>query len=100
MKYTVGADGKPKDIVPNCTPEAYNELISAAIAKMEFKPALKGGAPTDWPGLSMPVKLSAPVKAESTEISLIATRSPLRHTGAGFFVAASNRRNPDRGIDG
>ena len=62
VKYTVGADGVPKDIVTNCTPADYDPLIAAAIAKMEFKPGLKGGAPTDWPGMSMPVKLSAPVK--------------------------------------
>lgn len=62
VKYTVGADGKPTDIAPNCTPEMYNDLITAAVAKMTFKPGLKGGAPTIWPGMSMPVKLSAPVK--------------------------------------
>lgn len=62
VKYTVGADGKPKDIAPNCTPEGYNAPIAAAIAKMKFKPGLKDGAPTDWPGLSMPIKLAAPVK--------------------------------------
>ncbi|MEQ1784243.1 MAG: hypothetical protein ABMA14_23050 [Hyphomonadaceae bacterium] len=62
VKYTVGADGKPKDIAPNCTPAGYNEPIAAAIAKMEFKPGLKAGAPTDWPGMSMPIKLAAPKK--------------------------------------
>ncbi len=62
VKYTVGADGKPKDIAPNCTPDGYNGPISEAIAKMTFKPGLKGGAPTDWPGMSMPIKLSAPLK--------------------------------------
>lgn len=60
VRYTVGADGKPKDIQANCTPEAYNQKISDAIAKMEFTPGQKGGAPTDWPGMSMPVKLTKP----------------------------------------
>jgi hypothetical protein len=57
VKYTVGADGKPKDIQPNCTPEDFNKPITAAIGNMEFKPGEKGGQPTDWPGLSMPLKL-------------------------------------------
>lgn len=58
--YTVGADGKPKDIVPNCTPEAFNEGVTAAIAKMKFIPGQKDGQPTDWPGMSMPLKLAKP----------------------------------------
>lgn len=60
VKYTVGADGKPKDIQPNCTPPEYDAPIAEAVASMEFKPGLKGGAPTDWPGMSMPLKLSKP----------------------------------------
>jgi len=60
VKYTVGADGKPKDVQPNCTPDEYNDLIIAAMAKMVFTPGQKGGAPTDWPGISMPVKLAKP----------------------------------------
>ena len=60
VKYTVGADGAPKDIQPNCTPEAYNEKIAEAVGKMDFVPAQKGGVPTDWPGLSMPIKLTKP----------------------------------------
>lgn len=60
VRYTVGANGSPKDIVPNCTPPEYNDKIAEIVAKMEFKPGLKGGAPTDWPGMSMPLKLGAP----------------------------------------
>jgi len=60
VKYTVGADGKPKDIQPNCTPAEYNDKILAAVGKMEFAPGQKGGQPTDWPGLSMPLKLTKP----------------------------------------
>ena len=60
MKYTVGADGKPKDIAPNCTPAAYNDTDrSKRSRKMEFKPGHKDGKPTDWPGMSMPIKLGA-----------------------------------------
>jgi len=60
VKYTVGANGKPKDVEPNCTPPEYNDLILAAVARMVFEPAQKGGAPTDWPGINMPVKLTKP----------------------------------------
>ena len=45
---------------PNCTPDEYNDLITAAMARMNFKPGQKGGAPTDWPGVSMPIKLEKP----------------------------------------
>jgi hypothetical protein len=62
VKFTVGADGKPKDITPNCTPDAYNQLVIEAMAKMKFTPGQKGGAPTDWPGMSMPIKLTKPEK--------------------------------------
>lgn len=60
VKYTVGANGKPKDVQPNCTPPEYNDLIAAAMAKMVFTPAQKDGAATDWPGISMPIKLTKP----------------------------------------
>ncbi len=60
VRYTVGADGSPKDIQPNCTPAAYNDKIAEAIGNMVFKPGQKGGAPTDWPGMSMPLKLTKP----------------------------------------
>ncbi len=61
-KFTVGADGKPKDITPNCTPDAYNPLIIEAMGKMKFTPGQKAGQPTDWPGMSMPMKLTKPKK--------------------------------------
>lgn len=60
VKFTVGADGKPKDIVPTCDPAAYDEHIAAAMKNMEFEPGLKGGQPTDWPGMNMPVNLTKP----------------------------------------
>lgn len=60
VKYTVGADGKPKDIVPNCDPAAYDEKIAEAVSHMEFEPGLKDGKPTDWPGLNTPMSFDAP----------------------------------------
>lgn len=60
VKYTVGANGRAKDIQPNCTPEGYNDLITAAMARMVFTPAQKDGAATDWPGMNMPIKLTKP----------------------------------------
>lgn len=60
VKFTVGANGKPKDIQPNCTPADYNDLIVAAMGRMNYTPGEKGGAATDWPGLSMPMKLTKP----------------------------------------
>jgi hypothetical protein len=58
LKFTIGADGVPKDIQPNCTVEAANPPLIEAVAKMKYTPAQKGGAPTDWPGISMPVSIA------------------------------------------
>ena len=60
VKYTVGADGKPKDIVPACDFPALDPHISEAVSKMRYEPGLKGGKPTDWPGMSMPMNLTKP----------------------------------------
>lgn len=62
LKFTVGADGAPKDIQPNCTVEAANEPLIAAVQKMKYTPGEKGGQPTDWPGISMPVSVAAAEK--------------------------------------
>lgn len=56
--YTVAADGKTKDIQPNCTPEAFNPLILEAIKKMTFKPGEKAGKAIDWPGMQTPMNLT------------------------------------------
>ncbi len=58
LKFTVGADGVPKDIVPNCTIEAADPLVIEAVKNMKYTPAEKGGAPTDWPGISMPISIA------------------------------------------
>ena len=56
----VGVDGKPKDIEPNCSESAFNDGIAAAVSKMVYQPGLKGGQPTDWPGMSIPMTLTKP----------------------------------------
>lgn len=60
--FTVGADGKPKDIVPNCKPQQLNQYIVEAIKKMVYTPGQKGGQPTDWPNMTMPMSLGMNVK--------------------------------------
>jgi hypothetical protein len=60
VKYTVGADGVPKDIQPNCSEEALNKHIAEAVARMKYEPGQKGGQPVDWPGMSMPMNLTKP----------------------------------------
>lgn len=60
MKFTVGVDGRAKDIAPNCEPAAFNDLIAEASKQMKFEPGQKGGQPTEWPGLSTTVKLIKP----------------------------------------
>jgi hypothetical protein len=58
--FTVGVDGKPKDIQPNCTPDKYNKLIGEAIGKMRYTPGQKGGQAVDWPGVEFPLTLTKP----------------------------------------
>ncbi|MEZ6030632.1 MAG: hypothetical protein R3C46_12895 [Hyphomonadaceae bacterium] len=60
VKFTVGVDGKPKDIQPNCDPAAYDPLITAAVERMKYTPGEKDGQPTDWPNLSLPINLTKP----------------------------------------
>jgi hypothetical protein len=60
VSFTVGADGKPKDVKPGCTPAKYDKLIGEAVAKMRFQPGQKAGQPIDWPGISMPLNLTKP----------------------------------------
>lgn len=57
--FTVGADGKPKDIEPNCTPDRYDSYIVDIIADMEYEPGMKEGQAVDWP-MTMPLKLTKP----------------------------------------
>lgn len=59
VAFTVGTDGKPKDIEPNCTPSRYDSYIVDIIADMEYEPGMKDGEPVDWP-MTMPLKLSKP----------------------------------------
>lgn len=49
MSYTVGTDGRAKDIVPNCTPRKFDKYIKEAVEKMRFTPGEKDGKPVDWP---------------------------------------------------
>ncbi len=58
LKYTVGADGAPKDLVTECQPPAYDPLLLEAAKKMKFQPGQKDGQPTDWPGLTSTLKLT------------------------------------------
>jgi hypothetical protein len=59
LEFTVGVDGKPKDIAPNCTPEAYNKPIADAIKKMTYQPAEKDGQKVEAK-VAMPLNLTKP----------------------------------------
>jgi len=60
VTLTVGADGKPKNISPNCTPSDVNSRIAEAVKKMTFQPGLKGGQPVEWPNLTIPMSFAPP----------------------------------------
>ncbi|HVY90268.1 MAG TPA: hypothetical protein VG942_15460 [Hyphomonadaceae bacterium] len=60
--FTVGADGKTKDIVANCKPQKLDPLITDAIRKMEYTPGQKDGKPVDWPNMTQPMNLASSIK--------------------------------------
>ncbi|MBI1360355.1 MAG: hypothetical protein GC155_08735 [Alphaproteobacteria bacterium] len=59
MSYVVGADGVPKDVKPNCTPQRFDPWIKKAVEKMRFKPGMKDGKAVDWPLTDQPLTLTA-----------------------------------------
>jgi hypothetical protein len=58
LSYTVTAAGKTADIVPNCTPSAYDPYILDAAKKLTFKPGQNAGQAIDWPNVQLPLNLS------------------------------------------
>ena len=58
--FTVGVNGKPKDIEPNCTPSAYDRYVSDIIEDMEYEPGMREGAAVEWTGMTMPLKMTKP----------------------------------------
>ena len=58
LNFTVGADGNPKDIKPNCEPRELNPRINDAVKKMKYTPGEKGGKPVDWPNMTIPLNLT------------------------------------------
>lgn len=60
VTLTVGTDGKPKNIAPNCTPSDVNSRITEAVKKMTFHPGLKGGQPVEWPNMVIPMNFAPP----------------------------------------
>lgn len=60
VKFTVAADGKPKDIVPGCEFSQLDPHIIEAVSKMRYEPGQKAGQPVDWPGMTMPMNLTKP----------------------------------------
>jgi hypothetical protein len=60
VTLTVGADGKPKNIQPNCTPDAYNGPITKAVEKVRYQPVMKDGKAVELPGVKLPINLSLP----------------------------------------
>lgn len=58
VTFTVGTDGVPKDIKPNCEPRELNPRITDAVKKMRYTPGQKGGAPVEWPNMALPLSLA------------------------------------------
>jgi hypothetical protein len=57
--FTVGVDGKPKDIKANCAPKSYDSLISKAISGMVYTPGMAAGKPVETPNVEYPINLGA-----------------------------------------
>lgn len=58
LKYTIGANGQPKNIQPNCTPSDFNSHIEDAVEKLRYEPGQKGGKAVDWPNFTQPLNLT------------------------------------------
>ncbi len=56
VTFTVGKDGKPKDIKPECTPEAYAPYAVKAMATVEYLPEIFDGDTWDTEGVRQPFK--------------------------------------------
>lgn len=59
VTLTVGLDGKPKDIKPNCTPAKYDSMIADAVKKMVYQPAEKDGQQVEA-SVTIPLSLTKP----------------------------------------
>ncbi len=58
--FTVGLNGEPKDIEPNCEPTKFDSHIEEAIGRMRFEPGQKDGVEVEWPGMQIPLTLTKP----------------------------------------
>ena len=56
---TVGVDGKPTDIKPNCDPKAYDAPIMKILSELVYTPAMANGKPVETPNRSYPLNLGA-----------------------------------------
>ena len=60
MSYTIGVDGKARNIVPNCTPPKFNSYMKEAVEHMRFTPGERGGKQVDWDVSNQVVNLKKP----------------------------------------
>lgn len=58
ITMSVTASGKPKDVVPNCTPSEYDPYIKSAAEKLDFEPATSEGKKVDWPKFELQIVLN------------------------------------------
>jgi hypothetical protein len=56
--FTVGVDGKPKDIKTNCDPKAYDGPVAKLIGEMVYTPAMADGKPVERT-VEFPLNLAA-----------------------------------------
>lgn len=55
--FTVGLDGKPKDIKPNCNPPEYDEWVIKAMAPVTYTVELFAGEAFETEGMKQPFKM-------------------------------------------
>ena len=66
VEFTVGLDGKPKDMKPTCTPETYAPYALKAMATVEYLPEIFAGEMFETEGLRQPFKFGVAAPAPSS----------------------------------
>jgi hypothetical protein len=73
VTYTVGKDGKPKDMKADCTPADYAPFALKAMSTVTWSPELVSGEAFETEGIKQPFKFGVQVVAASASKSPVAT---------------------------
>ena len=58
IKLNVAANGKAKDVAPNCNPSDYDQHVKPLVEKLQFEPGMSEDKAVDWPNFEMQITLA------------------------------------------